>query len=682
MHAFQPRDLAEILEIEPGWEAAISALLAGSTDRVWLDADIQLSEVLEVLGEQKVSDVRIFRQNQVEESPHSFPEIADAIPAQKVVSVRGHASAAFQHLQRILSSGLVVESIAHAQEILADRELVLQRPNLSIATKQGHVLTPQWLEVRGEGGISSLERRAAYDKAVVQIQELEAAIETAQCGVGEATEVHEAARKSVQECDTELQAKQARVTTLRERIAVQKRNLQQQTAAQQRSEKQRAKLLADLEQARTAYEQAQERFDALQAAASLDNGSAQSADQAAEAQQASEQEASAARAAETEARLALRTAENTAQQAEQRVEQARRRLSAAKIAQQEYQRALVRQQRTVQRLSNLKAGIEVALDRIGGSIERAEQDAAALEHQRVELQTEVDTAEEAVKTSRSHLAKLQEQLHERRLVRQEHEIKLAQLHERALNELGYSHQYLVAHFGPDQPIDTGDDDALVTLTYNRTEQQKRLRAAKRELKELGKINPLALEEYKAVQERHEYLSQQLADLEDSRRNLLKIIEDVNATVLEVFSSAYEDTAAQFEHVFATVFPGGEGRLSLTDPANMLETGIEVEARPAGKKVKRLSLLSGGERSLAAIALLVSIFKARPSPFYVMDEVEAALDDTNLTRLLTIFKELQHDSQLIIITHQKRTMEISDALYGVSMRGDGVSQVISQKLHQA
>ncbi len=682
LHELQPRDLAEILDIEPGWEAAISALLAGSTDRVWLDSEFQLSEVLDLLEVQKVSDVRIFQPAKTELSAPNFPEIVNALPAQKVVSVREGASEAFDHLQRVLSSGLVVESLARAQEILADPQILRQCPNLSIATKQGHVLTPHWMDVRGEGGTSSLERRAVYDAAATELEYLEAAIETAQEGLEEATEVYEAARNSLQACDAELQNKQSRVTTLRERIAVQQRNLQQQTAAQQRSEEQRTKLRADLEQARTAYEHAQEHFDALQAAASLDDGSAQSADQAAEAQQASEREASAARAAETEARLALRTAENTAQQAEQRVEQARRRLSAAKIAQQEYQRALIRQQRTVQRLTSLKDGIEVVIDRIDGSIERAEQDADALEYQRAELQSQVDSAEQTVKMSRSQLAKVQEQLHERRLVRQEHEIKLTQLHERSLNELGYSHQYLVAHFGPDQPVDTGDDDALVALPYNRGEQQKRLRAAKRELKELGKINPLALEEYKAVQERHEYLSQQLADLEDSRRNLLKIIEDVNATVLEVFTSAYEDTAAQFEHVFATVFPGGEGRLSLTEPDNMLESGIEVEARPAGKKVKRLSLLSGGERSLAAIALLVSIFKARPSPFYVMDEVEAALDDTNLTRLLSIFKELQHDSQLIIITHQKRTMEISDALYGVSMRGDGVSQVISQRLHQA
>jgi chromosome segregation protein len=150
----------------------------------------------------------------------------------------------------------------------------------------------------------------------------------------------------------------------------------------------------------------------------------------------------------------------------------------------------------------------------------------------------------------------------------------------------------------------------------------------------------------------------------------------------VFTSAYHDTAREFEKVFARLFPGGDGRLVLTDPGDMLSTGIEVEARPPGKKVKRLSLLSGGERSLTAVALLVAIFKARPSPFYVMDEVEAALDDTNLGRLLGILEELRESSQLIVITHQKRTMEVADALYGVTMRGDGVTSVISQRLRES
>ena len=162
---------------------------------------------------------------------------------------------------------------------------------------------------------------------------------------------------------------------------------------------------------------------------------------------------------------------------------------------------------------------------------------------------------------------------------------------------------------------------------------------------------------------------------------MDIVKEVDERVEQVFTEAFHDTAAQFERVFARLFPGGEGRLVLTDPSDMLNTGLDVEARPPGKKVKRLSLLSGGERSLTAVALLVAIFKARPSPFYVMDEVEAALDDTNLGRLITLFEELRESSQLIIITHQKRTMEVADALYGVTMRGDGVTTVISQRLRE-
>ena len=216
----------------------------------------------------------------------------------------------------------------------------------------------------------------------------------------------------------------------------------------------------------------------------------------------------------------------------------------------------------------------------------------------------------------------------------------------------------------------------------RAEQEKRLRAAERALALLGKVNPLALEEFAALEERHQFLTEQLEDLKETRRDLLDIVREVDERVEQVFTAAYHDTAREFEGVFARLFPGGEGRLVLTDPYDMLTTGIEVEARPPGKKVKRLSLLSGGERSLTAVALLVAIFKARPSPFYVMDEVEAALDDTNLGRLLAIMEELREASQLIVITHQKRTMEIADALYGVSMRGDGVTTVISQRLREA
>ena len=217
--------------------------------------------------------------------------------------------------------------------------------------------------------------------------------------------------------------------------------------------------------------------------------------------------------------------------------------------------------------------------------------------------------------------------------------------------------------------------------FRREEQETRLQRAQKQLKALGKVNPLALEEFAALEERHKFLVTQLEDVKNSRTDLRNIIRQVDQHVEEVFAQAYRDTAEQFVSVFATLFPGGEGRLRLTDPDDMLNSGVEVEARPAGKKIKRLSLLSGGERSLTALALLVAIFKARPSPFYVMDEVEAALDDRNLGRLLTIFEQLKESSQLIIVTHQKRTMEIADALYGVSMRGDGVSLVVGQQLSQ-
>ena len=229
------------------------------------------------------------------------------------------------------------------------------------------------------------------------------------------------------------------------------------------------------------------------------------------------------------------------------------------------------------------------------------------------------------------------------------------------------------------PVDDDGKPVVEGKPFVREEQEKRLRKAERDLSSLGRVNPLALEEFAALEERHQFLSTQLEDLKSSRKDLLDIIKEVDDRVQKVFAEAFADTSAQFVRVFARLFPGGEGRLVLTDPSDMLTTGIEVEARPAGKKIKRLSLLSGGERSLTAVALLVAIFKARPSPFYVMDEVEAALDDTNLGRLITIFEELRESSQLIVITHQKRTMEVADALYGVTMRGDGVSTVISQRL---
>lgn len=221
--------------------------------------------------------------------------------------------------------------------------------------------------------------------------------------------------------------------------------------------------------------------------------------------------------------------------------------------------------------------------------------------------------------------------------------------------------------------------APAPMPFDRPTQERRAKRAERELAELGRVNPLALEEFAALEERYNFLSTQLEDVKAARKDLLDVVSEVDARILQVFTDAYADVEREFTEVFAALFPGGEGRLLLTDPNDMLTTGVDVEARPPGKKVKRLSLLSGGEKSLTAIAMLVAIFRARPSPFYIMDEVEAALDDTNLRRLLALFEMLRARSQLIVITHQKPTMEVADALYGVTMQGDGITAVISQRI---
>ena len=220
------------------------------------------------------------------------------------------------------------------------------------------------------------------------------------------------------------------------------------------------------------------------------------------------------------------------------------------------------------------------------------------------------------------------------------------------------------------------------MPYDRDTQARRAKRAEKDLSLLGKVNPLALEEFAALEERYKFLSTQLEDLKDTRKDLEAVIKQVDEKILEVFAGAYADVAREFETVFSVLFPGGEGRMVLTEPDDLLATGVDVEARPPGKKVKRLSLLSGGEKSLVAVGMLVAIFRARPSPFYVMDEVEAALDDTNMRRLIGLLEQLRDSSQLIIITHQKPTMEIADALYGVSMQGDGITKVISQRLRTA
>ena len=353
---------------------------------------------------------------------------------------------------------------------------------------------------------------------------------------------------------------------------------------------------------------------------------------------------------------------------------------------------------------------------VAAMVEHTLHDVAA---KRDELQAAASSHDEELKALRAQRNQIEPKVTD--LTGREHALDVnrerlaaesGQLMQKVSDELGLTLEELVGDYGPEQPVPVLDDEGnpvpldeteaeagteegetggeagtngdsalFKTVPYNRQEQKKRLDKARRDLAALGKINPLATEEFEALEERNKYLNDQRNDVVKSRDDLMQLIKDLDSTMVQVFKSAFDDTAEAFEQMFATLFPGGTGRLRLENPEDMLTTGVLVEASPAGKRVKQLSLLSGGERSLTALALLFAIFTARPSPFYVMDEVEAALDDVNLTRLINAFNELRAHAQLIIITHQQRTMSIADALYGVTMRADGVTAVVSQKLER-
>jgi chromosome segregation protein len=397
---------------------------------------------------------------------------------------------------------------------------------------------------------------------------------------------------------------------------------------------------------------------------------------------------SAARSAEVEARLNLRTLEERVTALVARADTLEaaaqnERDSATRAVSRREQRGLAAL--TAQGVAD--ASYE-ALIQIESSIAKASTERERLEISRSERESEILALRVRSRELTAELDVLTSSVHRDEIARAEQRLRIEALEQKAIEELGVDVTTLVNEYGPanDVPTFVEDEEGNFVpgdlIPYRRDQQEKRIAQAERSLTLLGKINPLALEEYSSLEERLRYLAEQLEDLKKTKRDLLDIIKEVDDKVQQIFKEAYDDTAREFELIFARLFPGGDGRLILTNPEDMTMAGVDVEARPPGKRVKRLSLLSGGERSLVAVALLIAIFKARPSPFYVMDEVEAALDDTNLGRLLGVFEELREKSQLIVITHQKRTMEIADALYGVTMRGDGVSEVISQRIRES
>ena len=405
--------------------------------------------------------------------------------------------------------------------------------------------------------------------------------------------------------------------------------------------------------------------------------------------------AEAARSAEVEARLAVRTAEERANAVRGRADSLRRAAAAEREARLRAQRA--REAR--EHAAAVAAAVAESGRRAGAAAERggrpsrpATRDALAAERQ--QRAGALAKVREEVNELSAQIAALTDSLHRDEVAKAQAALRIEQLEQHVLEQFGMAPADLIAEYGPDVPLpptelemaeyeqarERGEQvTAPAPMPFDRPTQERRAKKAERELAELGRVNPLALEEFAALEERYNFLSTQLEDVKAARKDLLDVVADVDARILQVFTEAYADVEREFREVFSALFPGGEGRLLLTDPDDMLTTGIEVEARPPGKKIKRLSLLSGGEKSLTAVAMLVAIFRARPSPFYVMDEVEAALDDVNLRRLLGLFEQLRAQSQLIVITHQKPTMEVADALYGVTMRDDGITAVISQRM---
>lgn len=570
-----------------------------------------------------------------------------------------------------------LSAVAVVDDLATARSLVTAHPEITAVTRRGDVLSAR----RASGGSgdapSILHVQAAFDEACERRDAAARAVEattfeirTAEQKERDAQEAHDGALERLHESDAQMAA-----------VA---EHLGQLGAASRAARDEAERLRERLHAARERIGVEQEELAGLSqrlGAAQAEPEQTEADTRVAQEQRDTDAEAAArARAGETEVRLALRTAEERARALAARAESLQLAAEAERDARARAEESAHKRSRQAQAAREVLSGARFALERIDASVQGADDARTTVESERTERAAQLAEIRRAVEEYGAEYSRLTDDAHKDEVARAEQRIRLEQFQQRAIDELGMDPQVLVSEFGPHLPLPP-EGEADLPSPYVREEQERRLRRAERALMQLGRVNPLALEEFAALEERHAFLTEQLADLKKSRGDLMEIVKDIDERVETVFAEAYADTARAFEEVFPRLFPGGEGRLVLTDPQDMLATGIDVEARPAGKKVKRLSLLSGGERSLAAIALLIAIFKARPSPFYVMDEVEAALDDVNLGRLLNLLHELQADSQLIVITHQKRTMEIADALYGASMRGDGVTTIISQRLRE-
>ncbi|MPZ60087.1 MAG: chromosome segregation protein SMC [Propionibacteriales bacterium] len=664
--------MAALLTVRPGYEAAVAAALGEASAAVAVsDAGVAVEAIAHLKAEDLGRAGLVLGGGRPDDD--RWPELPSGV--QYAVDLIEAPEQLGGTLRRLLSKVAVTDDLTTARRLVSDVSDVVA------VTRDGDLFGMHYAAGGSASTPSLIEVQAAVEEAAEQLSESSHRCDRLRFEASGLEDEREAAQQRVEVALSRLHESDASMAAVAEQLG--------QFGGHARSAKSEAeRLVRAIDEAEAARDAELEGLTELEARLAAAEGAPEEEPDSIELERLADG-ARAARQAETEARLALRTSEERARAMQGRADALRQ---TARKEREARARAVARRERRIREIAVAEAvgrGAAAVLEQLDESLRQSGVERATVERERREREQRLSEVRSVVRDLDGELAQLTNTVHRDEMARTEQRMRIEQLEERAADELGLDAETLVADYGPDvlvpPPPPAPDEEREVEpdpVPYVREEQAKRLKTAERQLALLGRVNPLALEEFSALEDRHKFLTEQLEDVKKTRRDLLDIVRDVDERVEEVFSQAYADVAREFEEIFSRLFPGGDGRLMLTDPSDLLATGVEVEARPPGKKIKRLSLLSGGERSLVAVAFLVALFKARPSPFYILDEVEAALDDTNLGRLLEIYEELRTHSQLIVITHQKRTMEVADALYGASMRDDGVTTLISQRMREA
>ncbi|MDJ1371485.1 chromosome segregation protein SMC [Gulosibacter molinativorax] len=655
--------VSDKLRVERGFETAISAALGATADAVLTSSD---EVAFGLMASAKVDGrVELVAEFAGAEADSVFADAVARAGAAAGISVKLAADLVrgVPAIVTALSRTAIVDELPDRD---AARTLLRELPHGAVvASRDGAVLTASTLTAtsgadRDAGGASRIELLAERDLAASEVARVTEQLDARSIARGECRASLKAAKAAAEAALADLRGFDAELAARREALNRARSRVESAKAELGRAEKSRelaSQTIGETEE-RAAKAKSELEIHESQPRPFFDGSKRGDFAAAVESR----------REAEVEARLAVETLRERLRSEQLRIGELERKREAEREAADKAARETVLRRAEHERVLGVIARIPQLLESIDRSLTEARAELAKAEQQRAAQDKELLDLREQEAQLRKRLNVITEDVHALELQMYERKMQLTNLLERAASELSLVEAVLLDEFGPDEDFD-------------RAEQQRRLKEAEKQMSQLGRINPLALEEFSALEQRHAYLNEQLSDLETTRADLMKIVSDIDERMRTVFAEAFEDTREAFHEVFPVLFPGGSGDISLTDPMNMLATGIEVAVKPAGKKIDKLSLLSGGERSLAAVALLVAIFKARPSPFYIMDEVEAALDDANLGRLLEVFESLRESSQLIVITHQKRTMEIADALYGVSMHRDGVSTVVGQRVRE-